>query len=210
MNFDFNQEDLSMNLKPHGHGDIHTVLKNSETMKKWKEEKSISHLYFFQDTNPFSLASLPVILGVSLKSDFKLNYLAIKRKPGEPYGTLITDQNNQTYNIEYNVFSSILKEMNKEENLDNKGFSEYPGNTNCFLIEFDTYLKKMEQFNQFKEIANPKLNPDGSLKSPFRLEVLMQDVSHLFGDDEKVGVTYLNKVYAETSAKNDVYTGKQK
>lgn len=38
----------------------------------------------------------------------------------------------------------------------------------------------------------------------------MQDIAHLFSPNEKVGVTYLDKVYAETSAKNDLYTGKQK
>lgn len=76
-----------------------------------------------------------------------MNYLAIKRKPGEPYGTLITDQNQKTYNIEYNVFSSILSEMGKDENLDQEGYSEFPGNTNCFLIHFETYLEKMNEFN---------------------------------------------------------------
>lgn len=29
MNFDFDSESMKLNLKPHGHGDVHTVLKNS-------------------------------------------------------------------------------------------------------------------------------------------------------------------------------------
>lgn len=137
-----------------------------------------------------------------------MNFLAIKRKPGEPYGTLISDDTQATYNIEYNVFNDILNQLGKSEDLDDEGYSEYPGNTNCFLICFDSYCNKLRDLENFKEIANPKLDSEGKLKSPFRLEVLMQDISHLFSNSEKVGVTYLRKHLAETSAKNDLQTGK--
>lgn len=87
-------------------------------MKKWKKDKSIEHLFFFQDTNPFGLASLPILLGVSLEKKCAINFLSVKIKPGEPYGTMITDENGKTYNIEYNVFSKVLKEAGIQENLD--------------------------------------------------------------------------------------------
>ncbi len=100
--------------------------------------------------------------------------------------------------------------MGLQEKFDSEGYSEYPGNINCFLINFNSYYEKMNNFKNFKEIANPKIDSEGRLISPFRLEVLMQDVSHLFGPNEKVSVTLLDKIFAETSAKNDLVTGLMK
>lgn len=47
LNFDFDPSSSNFNLKPHGHGDIHFVLKNSDFMQKWRTDNSIKHLYFF-------------------------------------------------------------------------------------------------------------------------------------------------------------------
>lgn len=73
------------------------------------------------------------MLGISLKNEYKMNFLAVKIKPGEPYGTLITDQTGKTYNIEYNVSQNILKSLG-EVKLDEEGYQVYPGQVNCFLI----------------------------------------------------------------------------
>ena len=75
------------------------------------------------------------------------------------------------------------------------------------MIDFESYCSKLNDFDKFKEIANPKLDLEGKLLSPFRLEILMQDIAHLYGPEERVGVTKLNKIYAETSAKNNLKTG---
>lgn len=66
----------------------------------------------------------------------------------------------------------------------------------------------MDRFQEFKEIANPKIK-NGKLVSSFRLETLMQDIAYLFNKEE-VGVTSCNKILAETSAKNDLLSGKEK
>ena len=68
----------------------------------------------------------------------------------------------------------------------------------------------MASFNKFNEIANPKKDAEGKLLQAFRLEVLMQDIAILFGASEKIGVTYLNKIYSETSAKNNLNSGIEK
>lgn len=57
-------------------------------------------------------------MGVSIEKKCCINFLSVKIKPGEPYGTMITDEFGKTYNIEYNVFSKVLKEAGKHEKLD--------------------------------------------------------------------------------------------
>lgn len=32
-----------------------------------------------------------------------MNFLTIKRKPGEAVGAIVSDENNQTYCVEYNI-----------------------------------------------------------------------------------------------------------
>lgn len=91
LNIAVDPQTLKLTLKPHGHGDVHTLLKNSDSLRIWREQNSIDYLYFFQDINPFSFAMLPSLVGVSMENQFDVNFLAVKIKPGEPYGTLITD-----------------------------------------------------------------------------------------------------------------------
>ena len=68
----------------------------------------------------------------------------------------------------------------------------------------------MEKFKNFKEIANPKIDSNGNLISSFRLEILMQDIAHLFDADEIVGVTMMNRIFGVTVAKNDLISGSKK
>lgn len=71
----------------------------------------------------------------------------MKIKPGEPYGTIITDQNGKTYNIEYNVFSKTLEQTGIKDHGDAKGYSGFPGNINCFLVDFESYVSKLRNIN---------------------------------------------------------------
>lgn len=55
---------LLLDTKPHGHGDIHTLLYMSGLANQWATEGR-QWLFIFQDTNPFALRALPSVLGVS-------------------------------------------------------------------------------------------------------------------------------------------------
>ena len=80
---------LVLETKPHGHGDVHTLLHMSGLAKKWKEAGK-KWINVFQDTNPFSLKSFPLLLGISQSHDFDFNTLAVPRKPGEAVGAITT------------------------------------------------------------------------------------------------------------------------
>ena len=41
---------FSLLTKPHGHGDVHTLLHSTGTLRRWGA-RGIRHVYFFQDTN---------------------------------------------------------------------------------------------------------------------------------------------------------------
>lgn len=55
---------LLLETKPHGHGDIHTLLYMSGLANKWTTEGR-KWVFIFQDTNPLSFRALPSVLGVS-------------------------------------------------------------------------------------------------------------------------------------------------
>ena len=74
---------LVLVTKHHGHGDM------SGLAKKWKEAGK-KWINVFQDTNPFSLKSFPLLLGISQSHDFDFNTLAVPRKPGEAVGAITT------------------------------------------------------------------------------------------------------------------------
>ena len=76
---------LLIDTKPHGHGDVHTLLYMSGLAKKWKEEGR-KWAIFFQDTNPLIFRCYPAVLGVSKKYGFEMNTVAIPRRPGEAIG----------------------------------------------------------------------------------------------------------------------------
>ena len=104
---------LQLETKPHGHGDVHTLLHMSGTAKKWLKEGR-KWLVVFQDTNPFSLRSFPLLLGISSSNDFDFNSLAVPRKPGEAVGAITSlvhkeTKKTLTINIEYNQVQSLFK-----------------------------------------------------------------------------------------------------
>lgn len=67
----------------------------------------------------------------------------------------------------------IFDENGKSEEKDEKGFSKYPGNSNCFLLQFEAYDNSIENLNNLKDFINPKKDKQGNLISSFRLECLM-------------------------------------
>jgi UDP-sugar pyrophosphorylase len=72
--------------KPHGHGDIHSLLYKEGVAKKWREQ-SIEWLVCFQDTNGLSFHTLPLMLGVSASmNNLVMNSLAVPRKAKQAIG----------------------------------------------------------------------------------------------------------------------------
>lgn len=73
--------------KPHGHGDIHSLLFQHQVAKKWRDQ-GIKWLVCFQDTNGLSFHTLPLMLGVSVSVEpcLIMNSLAVPRKAKQAIG----------------------------------------------------------------------------------------------------------------------------
>jgi UDP-sugar pyrophosphorylase len=74
--------------KPHGHGDIHELLYRHEVAKKWHAD-GIKWLTIFQDTNGLAFNALPLMLGVSVKSDLIMNSLTVPRQAKQAIGAIV-------------------------------------------------------------------------------------------------------------------------
>lgn len=72
---------VTLETKPHGHGDIHTLLYMSGVVEKWYKGGK-KWIIFFQDTNPLSFRCYLALLGVTAEKKFEFNSIAVNRKPG--------------------------------------------------------------------------------------------------------------------------------
>lgn len=81
--------------KPHGHGDIHSLLHTHGVARNWKE-KGIKWLCLFQDTNGLAFHTLPLMLGVSVKKKLIMNSLAVPRKAKQAIGGIAKLKNKKT------------------------------------------------------------------------------------------------------------------
>lgn len=199
-------ESFNIQTKPHGHGDVHFLIKNSKIIKTWIS-RGIKYVYFIQDTNPFSLPCLPVLLGSSLKNNHLLNFLGVVRKTGEPIGALVTDETGCTYNIEYNIFQNYRKLKGFTE--ETGGFCKYPGNINCFLIEINEYQDILMKISDMKEFINIKFDKSDPKKiaSSWRIECLMQDIAFSISDNSRIHVTIFDRNVSFTTCKNNINSG---
>eukprot|EP00070_Physeter_catodon_P038076 XP_028344970.1 UDP-sugar pyrophosphorylase-like [Physeter catodon] len=104
---------LKLLVKPHGHGDVHTLLHQHHLVSKWKQQ-GIRWIVFFQDTNVLAFRAIPVALGVSAAHQFALNTIAVPRRASEAMGALCLLKSARgghslTLNVEYNVLGPLLK-----------------------------------------------------------------------------------------------------
>ncbi len=79
--FSLSKDKLQIETKPHGHGDIHTLLYQNKLVEQW-QKRGIKWIFYFQDTNPFAFRSLMALLGITKEKDFDFNSIGIPRKPG--------------------------------------------------------------------------------------------------------------------------------
>lgn len=67
-----------LETKPHGHGDVHSLLLNSGLLSSWKE-KGIKWVLLLQDTNANVMRVLMAVVGVSKRKNFTMNSIAVPR-----------------------------------------------------------------------------------------------------------------------------------
>ncbi|WMV26423.1 hypothetical protein MTR67_019808 [Solanum verrucosum] len=77
--------DMSILIKPHGHGDVHSLLYSSGLLKVW-HDAGLGWILFFQDTNGLLFKAIPAALGVSTTKQYHVNSLAVPRKAKETIG----------------------------------------------------------------------------------------------------------------------------
>lgn len=205
-------EKYRLNLKPHGHGDIHTLLHTSGTTKKFAAS-GIRHLLFIQDTNGQVFNAALAALGVSEIRGYDFNSIAVNRIPGEAVGGIArlkkSGAPDLTLNVEYNYLDPLLREtVNPAGDVaEPNGFSRFPGNINLLVVRLEPYLRVLESSGGvIAEFVNPKF-ADASrtkFKKPARLETLMQDLPKSFVSGEKVGVTIFDRVWCFSACKNNL------
>ena len=201
-----------LDLKPHGHGDIHTLLHTSGTAKKFAAA-GIRYLLFIQDTNGQVFNAALAALGVSEIRGYDFNSIAVNRIPGEAVGGIATLRKpgspDLTINVEYNYLDPLLRETVSPAGdvAEPNGFSRFPGNINLLVVRLAPYLRVLESSGGvIAEFVNPKF-ADASrtaFKKPARLETLMQDLPKSFSSGEKVGVTVFDRVWCFSACKNNL------
>ncbi|KAL4428974.1 hypothetical protein ABPG74_011170 [Tetrahymena malaccensis] len=202
---------LLIETKPHGHGDVHTLLFQNQLPKKWIQQGK-KWLVVFQDTNPLVFRALPSVLAISKTKNLEVNSITAPRKPGEAVGAIckLTKGNERlTINVEYNQLGSLLP----KEPVDEHGFSVFPGNINSIVFslqEYDTVLEKTKGL--IMEFINPKYADatKTKFKSSSRLECMYQDYPKLLENDNRVGMTQVNRAFCFSTVKNDIKTAGQK
>jgi UDP-sugar pyrophosphorylase len=194
-----------VNCKPHGHGDVHSLLYQTGLARQWFG-MGVKWLFFFQDTNAFALNSLSAMLGVSLSKSLHLNSRAVPRYAKQSVGALVRLTNaltgaELTANVEYNLLDPLLRSTISPEGDINDpvtGQSIFPGNINQLLIHLEDYLQVLERSHGvMNEFVNPKYTDDSRtvFKKPTRLECMMQDYSYgLQASGEGVNETWNHRV----------------
>uniref|UniRef100_A0A6U6C210 UTP-monosaccharide-1-phosphate uridylyltransferase n=1 Tax=Guillardia theta TaxID=55529 RepID=A0A6U6C210_GUITH len=207
-------KDGKIETKPHGHGDVHTLMHQTGVAKSWKDS-GVKYVVFFQDTNGIIFRSLPAVLGVSVSNKFAVNSVCVPRTPGEAVGGICRLEHKDgrafTVNVEYNQLDPLLRSTEQFSNGDvadaKTGFSPFPGNINVLVIDMDSYHSTLSSSGgRVNEFVNPKY-ADASkqaFKSPTRLECMMQDFPLLLSTESKVGFTTLDRWICFSPVKNNI------
>lgn len=198
--------------KPHGHGDVHSLILNKEGLLDDWAERGIEYVVFFQDTNSLIFNGFPAALGVSVSKNLVMNTLTVPRFPNEPVGGIAKltkeDGSSLTINVEYNQLAPLLKASGLEDTLTDSGVSAFPGNTNSFIVRLDRYAQVLKATKGILgEFVNPKYadSERDTFKSSARLECLMQDLPKGFtGKDDIVGFTQFPRWLIFSAVKNSL------
>ncbi|XP_066376441.1 UDP-sugar pyrophosphorylase-like [Miscanthus floridulus] len=201
--------------KPHGHGDVHSLLYSSGLLEQWKSEGR-KWVLFFQDTNGLLFNAIPSALGVSATKGYNVNSLAVPRKAKEAIGgiTKLTHVDGRTMviNVEYNQFDPLLRATGHPDGDANceTGYSPYPGNINQLILELGPYIEELKKTHgAISEFVNPKYTDSTmtAFKSSTRLECMMQDYPKTLPPSAKVGFTVMATWLAYAPVKNNPEDG---
>jgi hypothetical protein len=116
-NFALDKADrFTLQTKPHGHGDVHTLLHTSGLLPKLRAN-GCTHLVFFQDTNVLAFKAIPAALGASIRRKLDMNSLTVPRSPGEAAGAICklvrAGEPPLVINVEYNQLDALLQASGK-------------------------------------------------------------------------------------------------
>ncbi|CAI9763996.1 unnamed protein product [Fraxinus pennsylvanica] len=201
----------SIQTKPHGHGDVHSLLYSSGVLKEW-HDAGRRWVLFFQDTNGLLFKAIPSALGVSATKGYHVNSLAVPRKAKEAIGgiTKLTHQDGRTMviNVEYNQLDPLLRASGYPDGDVNSetGYSPFPGNINQLIFEIGPYLEELTKTGgAIKEFVNPKYKDSTktAFKSSTRLECMMQDYPKTLPPSARVGFTAMDAWVAYAPVKNN-------
>ena len=182
--------------KPHGHGDVHSLLAQSGLPKKWLN-RGLKRVFFFQDTNAFALRTLLPALGSTASRNLDVCSTCVERRAGEAMGALCLLKKGTLSllkNVEYNQLEPLLLSTTGKGDVDTP--SPYPGNTNQLIISLSGehgYVATLERTGgNVPEFVNPKFNANRTFKKPARLECMMQDYPQLL-EGGSVGFVTLSR-----------------
>ncbi|EKF28635.1 UDP-sugar pyrophosphorylase [Trypanosoma cruzi marinkellei] len=182
--------------KPHGHGDVHSLLYRSvdrlsgkRLVELWQSQ-GYSYVVFLQDTNATATLTIPVSLAISAQHRLAMNFTCIPRQPKEAIGLLCKvrmygSDIERTINVEYDIFESLaasLTELGGDQAAPGSIYSYFPGSINTLILNMDDYIPLLTEFyGVVPEFINPKYTDDSKTTfKPCRIESLMQDVALLF------------------------------
>ncbi|CAD7694961.1 unnamed protein product [Ostreobium quekettii] len=212
-------DSFRIQTKPHGHGDVHSLIHAAGLPQKWHQQ-GLKWVCFFQDTNALVFNGLLPALGASVRENYAVNSLAVPRKAKEAIGAIAKlrreDGHEMTVNVEYNQLGPLLKSTISEEGdvNDDSGFSPFPGNINQLVLKVDEYARQLQSTGGIvPEFVNPKYKDESKteFKSSTRLECMMQDYPRGLAPDAKVGFTVINQVWSTYSpVKNSPEAGRLK
>jgi len=204
--------------KPHGHGDIHSLLHSHRVALNWCK-KGLEWVIFFQDTNGLAFHTLPLALGVSNSRNLVMKSIAVPRKGKQAVGgiaTLVNESGEErTINVEYNPLNPLLRASgfpDGDVNDPKTGFSPFPGNINQLLFKLKPYAEALLRTNgAMPEFVNPKYADEAKsvFKKPTRLECMMQDFPTVLSGDaaKRVGFTSIAADLCFSPVKNATADG---
>ncbi len=204
-------DSFAIQTKPHGHGDVHTLLHQSGLLPAFAAQGR-RYAIFFQDTNVLAFKAIPAALGASERLGLQMNSLAVPRTAGEAAGAIckLREQSGRelVINVEYNQLDALLRTSGGGGDVaDASGYSPYPGNVNTIIFELGSYAAALETTGgSMPEFVNPKYaNAERTaFKKPTRLEFMMQDFPKLLPPDARVGFTSFERWFSFSPVKNNI------
>eukprot|EP00041_Stephanoeca_diplocostata_P037913 m.1459301 g.1459301 ORF g.1459301 m.1459301 type:complete len:643 (+) comp25126_c0_seq11:59-1987(+) len=188
--------------KPHGHGDVHLLLKSTGLARRWYTSHGVKWMLFFQDTNALIFKTALSAIGVSVTEQFVCNSIAGPRQAKREMGAIVrlrrSDGTSFTNNVEYNQLDAVLRDSGLYPDGDVAGvdgLSPFPGNMNQLIFNLEHYLEVLEgSEDTVPEFVNPKYADDTrtTFKKATRLECMMQDLPRQFKQGSNVGFTSLS------------------